>query len=98
MDDITDTTDDPWAEWAPTPEDVRATWEMRVHIWRPSDQRAELAALSDIPADLRAELLRDPDTVDAGRRMLANGRAAVFDDPSVFFADDTPADDLPPAA
>jgi len=93
MDDITDTTDDPWAEWAPTPEDVRATWQLRCHIWRPSDQRAELAARSDIPADLRAELLADPAVRATGRKMVTDGRGAAFDDPSVFATDD-----LPPAA
>jgi len=87
--------DDPWAEWAPRPADIRARWEMRCRVERPAYQRAELAARSDIPADLRRELLRDPDTVDAGRRMIANGRGAVFDDPSVFATD---TDDLPPAA
>jgi len=96
MDDITDTTDDPWAEWAPTPEDVRSTWERRARTsYLLPSERAELAARSDIPADLRAELLADAETRDAGRRMIANGRAAIFDDPSVFFDTDT---DSPPAA
>jgi len=101
MDTDTDTDiNDPWEPWRPTPADIRATWEMRCRApWRLPSERAELAACSDVPIDLRAELLRDPDTVDAGQRMIANGRAALFDDPSVFFTDDTDAGgDLPPAA
>jgi len=96
MDDIdTDITDDPWEPWRPRPCGIRVAWELRCHIWRPSDQRAELAARSDIPTDLRAELLADPAVRATGRKMVADGRGASFDDPSVFFDTDT---DSPPAA
>lgn len=100
MDNITDTdiNDDPWEPWRPTAADIRATWEMRVHApWRLPSERAELAARSDIPADLRAELLSDPDTVAAGRHMVATGRGAIFDCPSVFFDTDAgDGDNRPP--